>query len=85
MHKPDQQAIRILINGKTLGAPAGCTVAVALAIADEACRTSVQQQERGPLCAMGICYECRVTVNGVPHRLACQTICASGMEIQTNG
>jgi succinate dehydrogenase/fumarate reductase-like Fe-S protein len=30
---------------------------------------------------MGICMECRVTVNGVPHRRSCMLACAPGMEV----
>jgi hypothetical protein len=30
---------------------------------------------------MGICMECRVTVNGVSHRRSCQMICVAGMEV----
>lgn len=34
-------------------------------------RTSVRGEPRGPLCGMGICFECRVEVNGTPHHRAC--------------
>ena len=34
-------------------------------------RTSVAGEPRGPLCGMGICHECRVTVDGEAHVLAC--------------
>jgi succinate dehydrogenase/fumarate reductase-like Fe-S protein len=32
---------------------------------------------------MGICMECRVTINGQAHQLACQTLCLEGMQIKT--
>jgi sarcosine oxidase subunit alpha len=32
---------------------------------------------------MGICYECRVTINGVPDQLACMTLATDGMQIET--
>lgn len=35
-------------------------------------RRSVSGEPRGPLCGMGICFECRATVSGVPHRRTCQ-------------
>ena len=47
-------------------------------------RRSVTGQPRGPLCGMGICFECRVTVGGRQHVRSCQTACASGMEVQTD-
>jgi NADPH-dependent 2,4-dienoyl-CoA reductase/sulfur reductase-like enzyme len=43
-----------------------------LAAGTTAFRQSVTGQPRGPLCGMGVCYECRVTIDGVPHRRSCQ-------------
>lgn len=61
-----------------------CTVAAALMIADRyACRQSVTGMQRGPLCGMGVCHECRVTIDDVAHQLACQTLCRDGMRITT--
>jgi aerobic-type carbon monoxide dehydrogenase small subunit (CoxS/CutS family) len=55
-----------------------------MAIAGElACRVSVTGEPRGPLCGMGICFECRVTIDGHPHCRACQTEAVEGMRIQT--
>jgi sarcosine oxidase subunit alpha len=34
---------------------------------------------------MGICFECRVTIDGAPHRRACLTPCRDGMEVTTGG
>jgi sarcosine oxidase subunit alpha len=79
---PEQISIRI--NGQPLLVTSGCTVAVAIAIADLNCRTSVSGEPRGPLCAMGVCFECRATVNGVIHTRTCQRLCEPRMEIQTS-
>jgi len=46
-------------------------------------RHSVTGQPRAPLCGMGICYECRVTINGTPHARSCQILCAEGMVVET--
>jgi sarcosine oxidase subunit alpha len=54
-----------------------------MVMANEPCRFSVTGQPRGPLCGMGICMECRATVDGVPHRRTCQVVCAPGMEVVT--
>lgn len=78
------ETITLSVNGQPVQVPAGTTVAVALTLLRQPCRTSISGQPRGPLCAMGICYECRVTINGNPHRLACQTLCAPGMDIKTH-
>jgi D-hydroxyproline dehydrogenase subunit gamma len=76
--------IEVLINGEQRSIQAGCTVAVAITIAGLPCRTSVTGEPRGPLCAMGICFECRATVNGTPHTRTCQLLCEPGMDIQTS-
>jgi len=34
---------------------------------------------------MGICFECRVTVDGRPHVRSCQVVCRPGMEVRTDG
>ena len=46
-------------------------------------RRSVSGMLRGPLCGMGVCHECRVTIDGRAHQLACQTPCAPGMQVRT--
>jgi sarcosine oxidase subunit alpha len=46
-------------------------------------RTSVTGEPRGPVCGMGICFECRVTVNDAPHQRACLIQCETGMRVDT--
>ena len=75
--------ITVLINGAPVPVPSGSTVAVAMAIAAQPCRTSVSGEPRGPLCGMGICFVCRVTINGKPHERSCQILCEAGMEVRT--
>lgn len=75
--------VPITIDGKPQAIEAGTTVAVAIAVAGLPCRTSVSGTPRGALCAMGICFECRATVNGVAHRRTCQILCEPGMDILT--
>jgi sarcosine oxidase subunit alpha len=33
---------------------------------------------------MGVCFECRVTIDGEPNQRSCQTLCREGMEVQTD-
>jgi sarcosine oxidase subunit alpha len=40
---------------------------------------------RAPLCGMGVCFECRVCVDGHPHALACMTLARDGMRVNTDG
>ena len=80
---PDE--ITVVVDGSPLQVPAGASVAVAVAIAGRPCRTSVIGEPRGPLCGMGICFECRVTIDGIPHRRACQVFAEPGMVVRTQG
>jgi predicted molibdopterin-dependent oxidoreductase YjgC len=80
------EPVTLTIDGRSIGVPPGTTVAAALARTGvTAYRRSVTGEPRGPLCGMGICFECRVTIDGIPHRLSCQTVCAGGMEVRTDG
>jgi hypothetical protein len=45
------------------------------------CRKSVTGEPRSVLCAMGICFECRAQVDGVPHQRSCQMLCSAGMQV----
>jgi D-hydroxyproline dehydrogenase subunit gamma len=74
----------VRVNGKPVSVPPGATVAVAMAIAGQPCRTSVTGEARGPLCGMGICFECRVAIEGKPHCRSCQILCEPGMEVRTH-
>lgn len=71
------------LDGRQLCVAPGTTVAAALALGgDGSSRTSISGQRRAPLCGMGICQECRVSIDGV-RRLACQTLCQDGMRVET--
>jgi aerobic-type carbon monoxide dehydrogenase small subunit (CoxS/CutS family) len=76
--------VTVAVNGFPVTVPLGTTVAVAMMIAGQACRTSVNGEPRGPLCGMGICFECRVAINGHPHCRSCQILCEPGMEVRTD-
>jgi len=79
------ERVALQINGRTIEVAAGTTVAAALAIMGiPVSRRSVTGEPRGPVCGMGVCFECRVTIDGVPHRLGCLTHCTSGMEVRTD-
>ena len=78
--------IGVKINGATVEVPDGATVAAAILLHGESTfRLSRNGEPRGPVCGMGICFECRVTVDRVPHARSCQLLCGAGMEIETAG
>jgi hypothetical protein len=77
--------VTLSVNGKMVTVPAGAMVSAAVVIAGvSAFRKSVTGEPRGPLCGMGICFECRVTINGRPHCRSCQIPCEAGMEVGTD-
>lgn len=79
---PSSSHVLVHVNGRYITVAQGTTVAAALALAAlPASRTSVSGEPRAPVCGMGICQECRVRVDGRV-RLACQTLCAQGMQVE---
>lgn len=73
----------LTLDGRPLQVAPGTTVAAALMLGgDGTSRTSVSGQRRAPVCGMGICQECRVTIDG-QRRLACQTLCCDGMQVES--
>jgi D-hydroxyproline dehydrogenase subunit gamma len=77
-------AITLTVNGTPVSVPPGATVTVAVAMAAHPCRISVTGAPRGALCGMGICFECRVMINGRSHCRSCQIFCEPGMEVKTD-
>jgi sarcosine oxidase subunit alpha len=77
--------ISITVNGRPRRVRSGLTVAAALAEAEETrFRRSTTGEARGPLCGMGICFECRVTINDRPHCRACLVLCEPEMRVHTD-
>jgi sarcosine oxidase subunit alpha len=78
------ERVRLLVDGVEVEMAAGSVVAAAIIKADATSfRRSVTGEPRGPLCGMGICFECRVTIDGEAHCRSCQTICRDGMDVHT--
>ncbi len=76
--------ISIQVNCKTIEVTRGVTVAAAIFIAGETSfRSSVSGEPRAALCGMGICLECRVTIDGRPHCRSCQIVAHDRMMIST--
>ncbi len=77
--------LTLTIDGRPLTVAAGSTVAAALVQAGgvRGTRASVTGMPRTMVCGMGVCQECRVTIDGRAHVLACQTLCLDGMAVET--
>jgi sarcosine oxidase subunit alpha len=79
------ERVRLVVDGETIEVPAGFTVAAAIVSSGgSALRRSVTGQPRGPLCGMGICFECRVSIDGVAHQRACMIPALEGMKVITD-
>jgi predicted molibdopterin-dependent oxidoreductase YjgC len=77
--------VTLCIDAREISVETGITVAAAIAMAGSGItRRSVDGAARAPLCGMGVCQECRVTIDGRMHQLSCQTLCAEGMQVVTS-
>ena len=80
------EPVTLTVDGRRVTVESGAMVSTAVALAGvSAFRRSVSGEPRGPLCGMGICFECRVTIDGREHCRSCQIPCAEGMEVRTDG
>lgn len=77
--------IHFSVDGQEYAALEGDTIASALYAAGvRAWRRAHASELRGLFCGIGHCFDCLVTVNGVPNIRACQTLVEPGMVILTN-
>ncbi|MFD0559343.1 2Fe-2S iron-sulfur cluster protein [Stackebrandtia endophytica] len=63
----------ISVDGSEIPVEPGQSLAAAMTAADITTfrRTRVASRPRGMFCGIGVCFECLVTVNGVPNVRAC--------------
>jgi len=76
--------VRLTVNGQLVVVPADASVAAAVAHVTQHFRRAVNGAPRAPLCGMGVCFECRVSVDGVAHVRACLTPVSEGMQVITD-
>lgn len=75
--------VLLTVNGRPVEVVEGTTVAAAVLMSAGHTRHSVTGEARAPLCGMGICFECRVAIDGRPHERSCQIVCKPGMDVRT--
>lgn len=79
------ELIAVRVNGQSVSVPIGTSVAAAvMRTGCWALRKSISGEPRGALCGMGICFECRVTIDGQSQQRSCQVLCRAGMEIASD-
>lgn len=76
--------IWIEVNGQPVGVPVGASVAAAIAHHQQTFRRSVSGQPRAPLCGMGVCFECRVSIDGQTQQRACMLTVRENMRVTTD-
>jgi len=77
--------VRLTVDGAPLTVPNGTSVAAAiLSLGISRFRDSVSREPRGPLCGMGTCFECIVTVDHRTRQRSCLLECTEGMEVETH-
>jgi len=78
------ELVGIWFDGVRVAARAGEPLAAALLAGGyTAFRTHpVTGEARGPWCLMGACFECLVTIDGVPDCQACMTPVRAGMRVE---
>jgi predicted molibdopterin-dependent oxidoreductase YjgC len=85
MNNTSTEPVKISLDGADVMVHAGTSVAAAVMSAGMVkFRRSVTGEARSALCGMGICFECRVTIDGKAHGRSCQIICSDGMVVRTD-
>lgn len=82
-----KQQIKLIVDGQEIKAYTGETVLAALiASGYKILKTNpVSHEPRGAFCGMGICFECTMTIDGIPNTRACMTEVREGMIVETDG
>lgn len=78
-----REVIERFIDERSVRVAPGASVAAAVMNAGKACRGSVTGERRAALCGMGICFECRVEIDGVLHERSCMIEVSEGMRVRT--
>lgn len=77
--------VHITLNGAAVEVPDGISLAAAIAQAGQSFRRSLTGEQRAPFCGMGICFECRVCIDGMAHQRSCMVMVREGMRVETDG
>jgi predicted molibdopterin-dependent oxidoreductase YjgC len=76
--------VTVRIDDASVEVEPGTSVAAMLANLGIVSRRSVSGESRAAVCGMGICHECRVTIDGRPNQRGCMTTVVAGMIITTD-
>jgi len=76
--------VTLSIEGREFRVPVGISVAAAVLLCgfNKVRNTPVTDSPRLPYCMMGICFDCLMTIDGVPNQQACQLEVRENMTIE---
>lgn len=75
--------VHFSFEGRPIAARTGQTVAAALIAAGERClRIDETGRPKGVVCGIGVCWECRCSIDGVADVRACMTPARPGMAVR---
>lgn len=79
------RSVTFSFNGEALSVPPGISVAAALLMSgiERFRATPVSESPRAPYCMMGVCFECLVSIDGVPNRQSCLIDVVDGMQVRS--
>ena len=83
LHEPGSRALIITIDGVSVSAESGESVAAVLLRQPEPWSrlTPVTQSKRAPYCMMGVCFDCLAEVDGVASIQTCLKPVRDGMRV----
>ena len=78
-------SVTLQLDGKPLPARRGQTVAAAMLAAGQRVLRHTRRagKPRGLFCAMGVCFDCVMTIDGEPGVRACMTKVEDGMQVNS--
>ncbi|GAA6192703.1 (2Fe-2S)-binding protein [Phaeobacter sp. NW0010-22] len=80
-----EKTVSVTVNGQKISAPEGQTVWATMALCGETMtrQAAISGEARSAYCAMGVCFECLVEIDGMANQQACLRRAREGMNIET--
>jgi predicted molibdopterin-dependent oxidoreductase YjgC len=78
------KSVTIFIDDQEVSAFEGESVAAVMMVDGHvAMRTTIEGEQRGVFCGMGVCFDCLVVVDDIPNTRACMTWVREGMRVKS--
>ncbi|NVO56608.1 (2Fe-2S)-binding protein [Rhodobacteraceae bacterium B1Z28] len=85
LRNPNDERVQLTVNGELIEAFVGQSVWSVMALNDQSItrRAALSAEARSAYCAMGVCFECMVEIDGFPNQQACLRRVSKGMVVTT--